>query len=49
MAWQLYKASNSDEITLKEGDIVELIDTNDPTAPASKYVICYNEHRILFN
>lgn len=38
VAWKKYKATNSDEINLREGDVVELVDTNDPSAPASKYV-----------
>ncbi|XP_064214163.1 obscurin isoform X6 [Tribolium castaneum] len=32
VAWQKYVACSSDEITLKEGDVVELLDTDDPVA-----------------
>lgn len=36
VAWQKYKAAADDELTLKEGDLVELLDTTDPSAPATK-------------
>ncbi|XP_018567720.1 obscurin isoform X4 [Anoplophora glabripennis] len=36
IAWQAYVASNSDELTLKEGDIVELLDTKDPVSSAKR-------------
>ncbi|XP_044758879.1 obscurin isoform X8 [Coccinella septempunctata] len=32
VAWQKYTAIDDDELTLKAGDVVELIDTNDPQA-----------------
>lgn len=32
MAWQKYTAVDDNELTLKAGDVVELIDTNDPQA-----------------
>jgi hypothetical protein len=32
VAWQKYIACSSDEITLKEGDVVELLDTEDPVS-----------------
>ncbi|KAL3285162.1 hypothetical protein HHI36_019282 [Cryptolaemus montrouzieri] len=32
VAWQKFTASCDDELTLKAGDVVELIDTNDPQA-----------------
>ncbi|XP_044269472.1 obscurin isoform X2 [Tribolium madens] len=36
VAWQKYVACSSDEITLKEGDVVELIDTEDPVVASKK-------------
>lgn len=32
VAWQKYIARSSDEITLKEGDVVELLDAEDPVS-----------------
>ncbi|CAH0545686.1 unnamed protein product [Brassicogethes aeneus] len=36
IAWQKYTACSSDEINLKEGDVVELLDTVDPVSAAKK-------------
>lgn len=36
VAWQAYKAMTPEELTLNEGDLVELLDTEDPTVPGAK-------------
>ncbi|XP_022920655.2 obscurin isoform X3 [Onthophagus taurus] len=36
VAWQSYKAKGDDELTLQEGDVVELLDTTDPAGPTIK-------------
>lgn len=36
VAWQKYTASSPDELNLHEGDVVELLDVNDPSP--SKWV-----------
>ncbi|XP_050295068.1 obscurin-like isoform X13 [Anthonomus grandis grandis] len=36
VAWQNYKASGNDELTLNEGDLVELLDINDPSSASKR-------------
>ncbi|XP_049819356.1 obscurin-like [Aethina tumida] len=36
IAWQKYTACDPDEINLQEGDVVELLDTNDPVSAKKK-------------
>lgn len=31
IAWKSYTASSSDELSLAKGDVVEILDTSDPT------------------